>query len=65
MWFNRLNNSNIALSNVVEDVKQRRWRWFGHVLMMNKNRDIHAQHSDGHHQEKGREAGHLALGEEP
>ena len=27
--------------------------------------DIHAQHSDGHHQEKGREAGHLALGEEP
>ena len=41
-WEQRVTNKEISrrtgINNIVEDVKQRRWRWFGHVLRMNKNR---------------------------
>ena len=41
-WEQRVTNKEISrrtgINNIVKDVTQRRWRWFGHVLRMNKNR---------------------------
>ena len=41
-WEQLVTNKEISrhtgISNIVEEVKQRRWRWFGHVLRMNKNK---------------------------
>ena len=41
-WEQRVTNKEISrhtgINNIVEDVKQRRWRWFGHEVRMNKNR---------------------------
>ena len=44
------------LNNIVEEVKQRRWRWLGHTLRMERTR---------HHQEKEKEEDHWELGEGP
>ena len=39
---NREVSKRTGINNIIEEVKQRRWRWLGHVLRMNKTRHPHA-----------------------
>ena len=68
-WEQRVTNKEISrrigINNIVEDVKQRRWRWFGHVPRMNKNRHPRAELRWTPPGKTKPEAGHLTLGEEP
>ena len=44
-WEQRVTNEEISrrtgINNIVLEVKQRRWRWLGHVLRMNRSRHPH------------------------